>query len=119
MIPLPKVTESNSHIASTFPEGLVVVFVGGTSGVGEYTLLKLAKYTSKLRVYIVGRSQEAADRIINEAQKLCPDGKFEFLKSDISLLVNVDEVCRQIKSKETVINILFESQGTMAFKSSK
>jgi short-subunit dehydrogenase len=118
MVLLPKVIESNERIASTFPDGLVAVFVGGTSGVGEYTVLKFAKYVPKPRVYIVGRSQEAADRIIKECKQLNPDGKFDFIKSDISLLVNVDDVCRQIKSKETAINILFESQGTMSFKTS-
>jgi short-subunit dehydrogenase len=118
MVVLTKVIESNKRIASTFPDGLVAVFVGGTSGVGEYTLLKFAKYVPKPRIYIVGRSQEAPDRIIKECKRLNPDGKFEFIKSDISLLVNVDDVCRQIKSKETAINILFESQGTMSFKSS-
>jgi NADP-dependent 3-hydroxy acid dehydrogenase YdfG len=119
MVPLPSIITSNKHIASTFPDGLVAVFVGGTSGVGEYTLLKLAKYASKLRVYIVGRSQESADRIIKECKLLNPDGKFQFIRSDISLLANVDDVCRQIMRKETAINILFQSQGSMAFKSSK
>lgn len=118
MVLLPKVIASNERIAHTFPDGLVAVFVGGTSGVGEYTLLKLAKYALKPQVYIVGRSQEAADRIIKECKQLNPGGKFEFIKSDISLLENVDDVCRQIRSKETAINILFQSQGTMSFKSS-
>lgn len=118
MVPFPKVVASNESIASTFPNDLVAVFVGGTSGVGEYTLLKLAKYAPKLRVYIVGRSQEAGDRIITECKQLNPGGKFEFIKSDISILVNVDDVCRKIKSKEVAINILFQSQGTMSFKSS-
>jgi predicted ATP-dependent serine protease len=118
MVPLPKILASNSRIPSIFPDGFVAVFVGGTSGVGEYTLLKLAKYILKLRVFLVGRSQESADRIIKEAQQLSPDSKFEFIKSDVSLIVNVDEVCRKIKSKETDINLLFETQGTMSFKTS-
>lgn len=110
---------SNERIAATFPNGLVAVFVGGTSGVGEYTILKLAKYVVRPRVYIVGRSQESADRIIKECKILNPDGEFHFIKSDISLLVNVDDVCGQIMKKETAINILFQSQGSMAFKSSR
>lgn len=118
MVSLPTIIKSNERIAAHLPTGLVAVFVGGTSGVGEYTLLKFAKYVPKPRVYIVGRSQEAAERIVKQCMELNPDGKFEFIKSDISLLVNVDDVCRQIKRKETIINILFLSQGTMAFKTS-
>ena len=118
MVALSEIIASNERLSSTFPDGLVAVFVGGTNGVGEYTLKAFAKYATKPRVYIVGRSQEAADRIIEECKQLNPSGKFEFMKSDISLLKNVDDVCRQIKSKETAINILFESQGTMAFDKS-
>ncbi|KAI2622708.1 putative short-chain dehydrogenases/reductase [Hypomontagnella submonticulosa] len=115
MVSLSQVIASNQRIASTFPPGLVAVFVGGTSGVGEYTVKAFAKYVSKPKVYIVGRSQEAADRIVGECKKLNPGGTFEFIKADVSLLKGVDDVCRQLKSKETAINLLFESQGGMGF----
>jgi hypothetical protein len=36
----------------------------------------------------------------------------------VSLLKNIDDVCRQIREKVSVINILFQSQGTMAFNTS-
>jgi NAD(P)-dependent dehydrogenase (short-subunit alcohol dehydrogenase family) len=118
MVELSKVIASNERIATTFLDGLVTVFVGGTSGVGEYTVKAFAKYASNPRAYIIGRSQEAADRIIKECKQLNPGGKFEFIEADVSLLKNVDDVCRQIKEKEKAINILFESQGTMTFKKS-
>jgi NAD(P)-dependent dehydrogenase (short-subunit alcohol dehydrogenase family) len=116
MVALNEVIASNKRIASTFPNGLIAVFVGGTSGVGEFTVKAFAKHTTKPRVYIVGRSQEAAARIITECKQLNPAGTFEFIESDISLLKNVDDVCRQIRGKETAINLLFQSQGTMGFK---
>ena len=118
MVALFQVTASNERIASTFPHGLVAVFVGGTSGIGEYTVKALARYASKPRAYIVGRSQKAADRIIEECKQLNSGGKFEFIQADVSLLEAVDDVCRQIKDKETTINILSETQGTMAFSAS-
>jgi NADP-dependent 3-hydroxy acid dehydrogenase YdfG len=120
MVQLSEIIASNKRIPSTFPNGLVAVFVGGTSGVGEYTLKALAQYAGKikLRVYIVGRSEEAASRIIGECKQLNPSGVYEFIAADVSLLKSVDEVCRQIKTKETAINILFETQGSMAFTAS-
>ena len=118
MVPLPEVIASNGRIAKTFPQGLVAVFVGGTSGVGEYTVKKLAKYAAKPRVYLVGRSQSAADRIIQECMEINPGAEFNFIQSDISLLKNVDDVCREIKKKESSINILIETQGTMGFQKS-
>lgn len=118
MISLHEAIASNERIASTFPPGLVAVFVGGTSGIGEYTLKAFVKYAVSPQVYLVGRSQVSADRIIKECTQLNRGAKFEFIKADISLLKNVDEVCNQLKSKESKINILFETQGTMAFDKS-
>ncbi|KAI1391657.1 putative short-chain dehydrogenases/reductase [Hypoxylon trugodes] len=115
MVALSKVIASNERIASTLPPSLVAVFVGGTSGVGEYTVKAFAKYASKPKVYLVGRSQESATRIIDECKKLNPGGIFEFIKADVSVLKGVDDVCRQLKSKETEINLLFQSQGSLGF----
>ena len=118
MVTLSQAIASNNRIATTFPAGLVAVFVGGTSGVGEYTVQALARYTHNPRVYIVGRSEEAANRIIKECQQINNGGKFEFIKADLSLLKNVDEVCGYIKTKETAINLLFQTQANMAFSKS-
>ncbi|KAJ4357138.1 uncharacterized protein N0V89_001713 [Didymosphaeria variabile] len=115
MVTLNEAIASNKRIASSFPDGLVAVFIGGTSGVGEYTVKAFAKYVSKPRAYVVGRSKEAADRIIHECQRMNSEGRFEFIAVDVSLLQNIDDVCRQIRSKESAINILFQSQGSMGF----
>ncbi|MCJ1420982.1 hypothetical protein MMC32_007344 [Xylographa parallela] len=113
MVSLTDVQASNSSIASSLPAGLVAVFVGATSGIGEYTLLQFAKYARQPRVYFVGRSQEAGDRIAAACKALNPDGQYTFIKADTSLLSNVDAVCRDIKSKETVVNLLFLTTGTL------
>ena len=114
MVLLTDVESSNAHLGEAMP-GLVAVFVGATSGIGEYTLLQLAKRATKPRVYFVGRSQEAAERILAQCRTSCPEGEFNFIKSNVSLIKNVDEVCKEIKSKEKTINILCMSQGTLVF----
>jgi hypothetical protein len=43
MVSLTAVQASNSCIASSLPLGLVAIFVGATSGIGEYTLKQFAK----------------------------------------------------------------------------
>lgn len=113
MVPLPDVQSSNSRIASALPPGLVAVFVGATSGIGETTLKQWAKHARQPRVYFIGRSQEAADRITAECKALNSDGEYTFIKADTSLLRNVDDVCRDIKVKEKSINLLFLSTGTL------
>lgn len=39
-----------------------------------------------------------------------------FIKKDLTLLKNVDEVCDEIKSKETKLNLLCMTQGIMSLK---
>jgi NAD(P)-dependent dehydrogenase (short-subunit alcohol dehydrogenase family) len=113
MVSLSSVQASNSLIATTLLPNLVAVFVGATSGIGEISLKKFAKYTVKPKAYFVGRSQEAGDRITAECKKLNPDGEYNFIKVDVSLIKNVDEVCDDIKKKEKTINILFLSAGAV------
>ena len=119
MVSLSDVQFSNSRIASTLPARLVAVFVGATNGIGEYTLKQFAKHTQQPRVYFVGRSQEAADRIVAECKALNSKGEFFFVKADVGLIGTVDDVCRDIKSKEMSINLLFLNQGTLVAGISK
>jgi len=111
MVALTNILASNARISTTFPSGLVAVLVGATSGIGEITLKKFAKYMVKPRVYFVGQSQEAADRILQECKTINPEGEFKFIKADVSLIRVVDEVCKEIKAQEMVLNLLFLSAG--------
>ena len=119
MVIYADVKASNAKIASTLPEGLVAVFVGATNGIGEYTLKEFARNARKPKVYFIGRSQEAGARIQQECVKLNPDGVFTFISKDTSLLKNVDALCQEIKAKETQINLLFLSIGTLDFYTGK
>lgn len=115
MVSLKDVEASNARIGTTFPPDIVAVFVGATSGIGESTLIQFAEYTTTLRprVYFIGRSQEAGDGLADVCKKLNPNGEFNFVQADTSLIRNVDEVCRQIADKEKYINILCMSTGTL------
>ncbi|KAI1062441.1 hypothetical protein LB506_006110 [Fusarium annulatum] len=113
MVSLSRVQQTNASAASKLPAGLVAVFAGATAGIGETALKAFAKYTTQPKIYYIGRSQEAGDRLQIELKESNPEGEYVFIKKDMSLLKNVDEVCRDIKSKETVLNVLFLSQGTL------
>lgn len=114
MVRLNLIQASNASISSiTFP--LVAVFVGATSGIGEATLKQFARYAVKPRVYFVGRSQEAADRIIVECKIVNKNGEYNFIKADTSLIKEVDAVCQEIQEKEDEINLLFLSVGALKF----
>ncbi|KAM7189012.1 hypothetical protein V8F20_010315 [Naviculisporaceae sp. PSN 640] len=113
MVTLEQMRASNAKIAATLPPGLVAVFVGGTSGIGETSLKQFAKHTIKPRIYFLGRSKATGDRLSAELKELNPEGDYIFLSVDASLLSAVDDVCRQIKEKEESINLLFMTIGTL------
>ncbi|KAE8165479.1 hypothetical protein BDV40DRAFT_309236 [Aspergillus tamarii] len=99
-----------------FGPGLVGVFVGGTSGIGESTAREFVRYATSPRVYLIGRSQESARRIQSEFQELNPSSDVRFIKADVSQLRSVDDVCQQIKAQESKINLLFLSVGIFHFR---
>ncbi|KAJ5773150.1 hypothetical protein N7457_008046 [Penicillium paradoxum] len=113
MVSLPDIQSSNAQIASTLPAGLVAVFVGATNGIGETALKEFARSARSPRVYFIGRVEEAAARITADCRQLNPEGEFNFIKADISLIRNVDKVCHDLQSKEKTINLLFLSCGTI------
>jgi short-subunit dehydrogenase len=115
MVSLLDVQSSNAKIPKELPANLVAVFVGATNGIGEAALKEFARSARSPRAYFIGRSQEAAARITAECRQLNPEGDFIFIKADVSLIRNVDDVCRELKNKESTINILFLSCGTVAY----
>ncbi|ATY58454.1 NAD(P)-binding domain [Cordyceps militaris] len=111
MVTLAAAQASNAKIATSLPSGMVAVFVGGTSGIGEHALKRFAEHAKSPRIYLVGRSRDAADRIVSECTKLNPEGRYTFIESDVSLLNNVTQVCDQILAETKTVNLLFQSQG--------
>jgi NAD(P)-dependent dehydrogenase (short-subunit alcohol dehydrogenase family) len=99
MVQIDVVRSCNSTLVKTQP--LVAVFVGGTSGIGELTIRALAATHSNqgkgLRLYIVGRNADAAQKTISECTRVCPGGNFRFVQAeDLALLEDVDKVCAEI-----------------------
>lgn len=118
MVSLTDVQSSNSRLASALPPGLVAIFVGATRGIGETSLKEFAKHARKPRVYLIGRSQEAGDRVAAECKELNSEGEYVFMKADTSLICTVDDVCKDIKGREKAVNLLFLTTGTLVFDTS-
>lgn len=113
MVALQAIRESNARIATSLPSGLVAVFVGATSGIGETTLRNFAKHATRPRIYFLGRRETEGKRIQADLEQINPEGQYHYLKYDVSLLKNVDEACRYIKGRESAINLLFLTCGTL------
>ncbi|KAL5342497.1 hypothetical protein BJX70DRAFT_355950 [Aspergillus crustosus] len=115
MVAFDAVRQSNADLKSYGP-GLVGIFVGGTSGIGESTAHAFVRYATSPRVYLIGRNETQASKIIEELQKLNAESKVEFVKCDVSLIKKVDEACEVIKGKEERVNVLVLSSGILTTK---
>jgi NAD(P)-dependent dehydrogenase (short-subunit alcohol dehydrogenase family) len=128
MVNLRDVETTNATLAQSRP--LVAVFVGGTNGIGEQTLRALANAHGKsgksLRIYCVGRKQDAAEKIFDDCRRRCPNGDFRFVKAvNLTLISDVDQCCEEIISLERQgglgggsprIDLLCQSQGFVRFE---
>ncbi|MCJ1250458.1 hypothetical protein MMC30_007686 [Trapelia coarctata] len=114
MVSIKDVRLSNSSL-KVGPPGMVALFVGATSGIGEATLKQFAKSSNAPKVYIVGRSKTSATSLLKELETLNPQGTFNFIQSEISLIRNVDAVCNEIKGKEKKMDLVFLSPGFLTF----
>lgn len=115
MVTLDQVHASNAEISKSLPAEVVGVFVGATSGIGEAGLKEFVSQAKQPKCYLVGRSEQAATRIIDECKTLNPDARVIFMRADVSLVKEVDKLCENIKSKENTINVLFLSAGSVEF----
>lgn len=76
MVALDRIQRSNSKVAEVFQDGLVAVFAGATAGIGETSLREFARHASKPRIYVLGRSKEACDRLDAELKTINPGGTY-------------------------------------------
>lgn len=83
-------------------EGKRIIITGGTHGIGEETARLFALNGAK--VVIVGRDQNKASKIINEAK-----GNIEFLRCDLSDRKQVLDLCSTIKEKYDRVHVLINN----------
>lgn len=123
MVAIIDVRDANVKLVNSQP--LIAVFVGGTSGIGDYTVRELVKaHTNNgdgLRIYLIGRKPEAAEAIFADCRRTHDKGEYHFVKAaDLSLLRNVDEAAAEVMKHlqdtpaadgEPRIDLLCMSQG--------
>ena len=92
-------------------EGKVFLITGGYSGIG----LELAKilYKKGGKVYIAGRSEEKAQRAIQEIQSLSPEssGSLHFLALSLDDLSTIKASSDIFKAKESKLDVLWNNAG--------
>ncbi|KAK1749661.1 hypothetical protein QBC47DRAFT_418725 [Echria macrotheca] len=120
MVSYSDILISNALIDDT--TGLrIAVFVGGTSGIGRFTIKALVSTGITVKIYLLGRksSQERTQAFIAELHAINPKAKVVWTEAEVSLLADVKRVCDIIKSKESRVDLLFLSAGYAPFGSRK
>ncbi|KAK5713894.1 hypothetical protein LTR17_017393 [Elasticomyces elasticus] len=116
MVALSEVRSANAalnkiHSTST------AVFVGATRGIGFATLRAFAKYIPNPIAIIIGRSRKAFTSGLEDLRQLNPNGTYTFVESEITLIKDIDAVCKTIKREldNSKIDLLVISQGYISF----
>ncbi|KAK9247659.1 hypothetical protein V1506DRAFT_504490 [Lipomyces tetrasporus] len=99
----------------------VAVFVGGTSGIGKFTIKALVSTGASVRIYLVGRksSEEGARAFIQELHAINPKAEVVRTEGEVSLLAETKRLCEVIKSKESRVDLLFLTAGYAPFGTRK
>lgn len=95
----------------------VAVFVGGTSGIGKFTVKALVATGVSVRIYLVGRksSEERMHAFIQELHAINPKAEVIWTEGEVALLAETKRVCEAIKSKESRVDLLFLTAGYAPF----
>jgi len=117
MVSLQTVQQSNARVA-TLPQGLVALFIGATSGIGQSALQQFVQYASSPRIYTVARPPMVAshENLLASLRQSNPTGTYNLISADVSLVSEIDKFVNAITQKETKVDILFMCAGFMAFE---
>lgn len=116
MVSQAQIDESNARIKDSITSR-IAVFVGGTSGIGQYTIRALVATGITVKIYLVGRksSEERTRAFIQELNAINPKAEIIWTEGDITLLAETKRICQVINSVETRIDILFMTAGYAPF----
>lgn len=115
MVNLSTIRQSNKSILPSPPTGFVAVFVGATRGIGAGTLKAFVKNTGSGTFYVVGRSKAIFATQLAELESPNANVTIHFIQAEISLLRDVDAVCKTISARESKVDLLFMSAGLLRF----
>jgi NAD(P)-dependent dehydrogenase (short-subunit alcohol dehydrogenase family) len=116
MVSYKEIQASNALINdATAPR--VAVFVGGTSGIGKFTVRALVATGASVRIYLVGRksSEERMHAFIQELHAINPKAEVIWTEGEVTLLAETKRICEAIKSKESRVDLLFLTAGYAPF----
>ena len=98
-------------------DGKVVVITGANTGIGKETALQLSLRGAK--IYIACRDLTRAYQAIDDIKKTNPEADITALALDLSSFKSVREFVEELKSKESVVDILINNAGVFTYQRSE
>ncbi|KPM41400.1 hypothetical protein AK830_g5182 [Neonectria ditissima] len=107
MVSFQTVKQSNAAVAN-LPKGLVALFIGATSAIGQSALEHFSQNASSPRIHSVARSQTASSHagLLASLRQSNPTGTYNLITADVSLISEIDKVVNAVTQKETKLDIL-------------
>jgi len=93
--------------------GRVIVVTGGNSGLGQESVLQLAKH-HPTKIYLAARSKESAEGSINTIRAAVPNANITLLPLDLASLASVREAANLVNTTTDRLDILMNNAGIMA-----
>lgn len=119
MVSIEEVRLSNASLA-TSPQasGLVAVFVGASSGIGQSALEHFAKAAPASRIYSTAREKSTAShrQFLDTLEQTNPSISCTLLQADAALVGDIDRAMEEVLKKESKVDLLFMSAGCFAFE---
>lgn len=97
-------------VASVLYRDRTMVLTGGTSGIGRATAHAL--YKRGARLVVVGRNPDKLDDLRAELLQM-PGGSVETERADLSLMAEVRDLARRLKTQHPRIDVLINNAGAL------
>lgn len=116
MVDITVVRQSNAQYTSPKRSGLVCVFAGATGGIGHATLQVMSILLRNSTFYLLGRSRSSHERKLNYLKNTAPSCKLIFIETQVALISEIDDACKQIVAAEEKVDYLCMSPGGIPFQ---
>ncbi|KAI0107966.1 oxidoreductase [Hypoxylon sp. NC0597] len=93
--------------------GKVILITGGTNGLGA-AAAKMLAIRKAAKIYITGRNESSAQRIIADIKSTGSNTEVVWIKSDHTNLASVKEAADTILASESRLDVLMANAGIMA-----
>ena len=91
------------------PSKPVILITGASTGIGKAGAHLLAKHGWKVLLH--ARTVERGKPVVDELQRLTPEGEFDLVTGDLSSLEEVRGLAKQVKAHTPTLDVLWNNAG--------